>query len=352
MASTTPIGASPPREDTTSGATGDPPGVETPNKDSTRSRTQASSPAAQSSAGPRQPDNVEEWIWENGEWKILPENAVRGIGTGTAYKAWFHREEKWDTYYLAGEQAPYPEANTQSTSPDNNDPWRRWGQSPDARSEGRSEGEGSREWDGNYHRWEKDDKYRKRDGDIPEWDGKVMPRVNYFRKIDLWCETTGVPVEERAIRLLGKLTGEAFEKLDNVEPADLRRTDCIEYFKKLIDDAYEPIEDFRTGRVMDEFLDDFKRQNGQEIVDYNREWDKESKKAEKVAGELAKTWKAHLYVKKMRLTPELVSRLLSAAHGTWEVEPLKKAALITFPTVKGMFDRASHKKHGDKEKKD
>ena len=103
---------------------------------------------------------------------------------------------------------------------------------------------------------------------------------------------------------------------------------------------------------MDEFLDDFRRDSGQEIVDYNREWDKESRKAEKVAGELAKTWKAHLYVKKMRLTPELVSRLLSAAHGVWEVEPLKKAALITFPTVKGMFDKGS-KKFGDgKDKKD
>ena len=55
-------------------------------------------------------------------------------------------------------------------------------------------------------------KNNKRDGDIPEWDGKTGHRTTYFRKIDLWAATTGVEPAERGCRLLQKLTGEAFEK--------------------------------------------------------------------------------------------------------------------------------------------
>ena len=53
-----------------------------------------------------------------------------------------------------------------------------------------------------------------------------------------------------------------------------------------VDDVHEPIEDYRVGKVMDEFLDDFVRRKDQEIVDYNLSWQKELAKAEKVAGQL------------------------------------------------------------------
>ena len=203
-----PIGATPPRSSSAeAGTLGDPPNVGTPQQDSTKSRTQENSPSAQSGTGPERSDNEVEWIWQKDVgWQKLPARAVRGTGTGTSYKAWFDKDQCWDHYYLIGEQEPYPDVNTNQSSPQQEDPWRQWGSSPDAKSE-RSEDGASREWDG-YNRWDKDDKYRKRDGDIPEWDGKVVPRVNYFRKIDLWCQTTGVPEEERAIRLLQKLIGQ------------------------------------------------------------------------------------------------------------------------------------------------
>ena len=48
---------------------------------------------------------------------------------------------------------------------------------------------------------------KKRDGDIPEWDGKSEHRTTYFRRIDLWAATTGVDPEDCGCRLLQKLKG-------------------------------------------------------------------------------------------------------------------------------------------------
>ena len=60
----------------------------------------------------------------------------------------------------------------------------------------------------------------------------------------------------------------------------------MECFKECVVNAYEPIEDYRVGKIMDEFLDDFHRKPNDEIVDYNMAFDRELAKAEKVAGEI------------------------------------------------------------------
>jgi len=158
-----------------------------------------------------------------------------------------------------------------------------------------------------------------RDGDVPEWDGKAGHRTTYFRKIDLWEATTGVEPSKRGIRLLAKLTGEAFEKLENVDPKTLLGEDSVERFKKCIIDVYEPIEDYRVGKIMDSFLDDFVRKKDQEIIDYNLAWSRELHRAEKVAGELLPKWKAHLYLKKMRLNPIQKSQVLTGCLGEYTV---------------------------------
>ena len=90
---------------------------------------------------------------------------------------------------------------------------------------------------------------KKRDGDIPEWDGKSEHRTTYFRRIDLWAATTGVEPEDRGCRLLQKLKGEAFEKLENVDPTAIKVWNSIEKFKEHIVEVYEPIEDYRIGGI-------------------------------------------------------------------------------------------------------
>ena len=46
------------------------------------------------------------------------------------------------------------------------------------------------------------DEWKEKEGNIPTWDGKTGHRTLYFRKIDLWCATTGCLKTKRAIKLL------------------------------------------------------------------------------------------------------------------------------------------------------
>ena len=138
-------------------------------------------------------------------------------------------------------------------------------------------------------------------------------RATYFRKIDLWVDTTGVEKSHQVTRLFQKLSGEAFDEMEHLDTRMFKGFEAIEEYKKAIDDVYEPVEDHRVGKVMDEFLDDFASRKGQEIIDYNLSWQKELAKAEKVAGQLTDKWKAHLYLKK--LEPEQKSQVLTGALG-------------------------------------
>ena len=86
--------------------------------------------------------------------------------------------------------------------------------------------------------------------------------------------------EDQAVRLMQKLTGEAATKMADVKVKDVQIPGGVEKFMDLVNKAYESIEDYRVGKVMDDFLDQFQRKSGQEIADYNRAWFVEVTKAE------------------------------------------------------------------------
>ena len=254
-----------------------------------------------------------ETSWTDSGWKDIP---VSNIGSGTS-RAW-NGTRGWFNY----------SGNVATAEPDAWASYNRRERDSDAWSSRKNDADDD---------WNAKERRKNKDGDVPDWDGKSMHRTVYFRKIDLWTATTGVVPEEQAVRLLQKLSGEAFEKLENVKVEDVKCTDGVEKFKEYIINAYEPIEDYRVGKIMDEFLDDFQRKKDQEIVDYNRSWFSEISKAEKVAGELQPKWKAHLYLRKMRLSPYQKSQVLTGSLGDYTVEGLGKAALRTFPNVKEAF---------------
>ena len=66
-------------------------------------------------------------------------------------------------------------------------------------------------------------------------------------------------------------------------------------------------------------------------MDFNTKCIKELAKAEKCARELAPTWKAHLYLKEMRIGPAKESQILMGAFGKYDLEVFKRAALTSFP---------------------
>ena len=86
-----------------------------------------------------------------------------------------------------------------------------------------------------------------KEGDIPKWDGNTSRR-DYYKCIDMWVSATGLPPRYRAFRLLQNPRGNAWAKMEHVEPMSLRKHNGIQIFKDLLKKkAYEPIEEFRIN---------------------------------------------------------------------------------------------------------
>ena len=67
----------------------------------------------------------------------------------------------------------------------------------------------------------------------------------------------------------------------------LKTTDGVAKFIDLIRKRYEPLENYRVGRIMDQFMYEFTRKPDEEILDYNTRFDRELAEVEKSAGTLA-----------------------------------------------------------------
>ena len=91
---------------------------------------------------------------------------------------------------------------------------------------------------------------------------------------------------------------------------------------------------------MDDFMFSFERRHDEEIMDYDTRFDQELSRAEQVVGRLSEMWKAHLYLKKMRIGPEKESLVLTGALGKYTVSDLRKSALSAFPSMGSL--RKSH----------
>ena len=242
---------------------------------------------------------IQGWVWQAKRgWFELPLDARTTEDDPSSVKVWHQTKNDWVWVVATGVEL---EEQSQSYTP-------QWNNS-------------------------KNDK----DGDVPGWDGKSEHRTTYFRRIELWEATTGVDMHKRGVKLLAKLTGEAFHKLENVKPEHLEFPDSVDRFKLCIINAYEPIEDYRVGKIMDQFLEDFSRKKNQEILDFNRAWEMELDQAQKVAGELTPKWQAHLYLKKIRLPSSAKSQVLTGTLGEYSVKAMMKAALTTFPNIKEAF---------------
>ena len=242
---------------------------------------------------------------------------------------------EWGTWERAGSARPMSQAvrgTSEAAGSQAGDGHRDWtGYGGRWNDWGHSESWNHRDW--NSTPWRDNSGKGGKDDEPPDWDGKSEPLLKYLRQIDIWVEGTKMEPERRGVKLLGKLKGDAFDKMELIEPKSLKVFNGVEVFKELIRSKYEPNEHHRVGRIMDKFMYEFCRKTEEEIMDYDTRFDREVALAEKVAGELAPTWKAHLYLKKMRLRDDRESQVRTGALGQYTVEALRKSALSAFPSI-------------------
>ena len=94
---------------------------------------------------------------------------------------------------------------------------------------------------------------------------------------------------------------------------------------------FEPIEVFRRGRIVDDFVYDFERQQGEENRDYDTRFNILLRRFEAVVGQATPLIKAHVFLRMTNLSAEKQSQIVSAAISRYESEPLRDAMLTAIP---------------------
>ena len=115
-----------------------------------------------------------------------------------------------------------------------------------------------------------------------------------------------------------------------------KKKNGIEIFKKLLDQAYEPIEEFRVGKVMDDFIYRFYRKRDQDMSVYKHAWEKEILRVSEVVGELNARWKTHLWLSKSGLNHDQRTKLLVATLGKFDLEQMMSQSVRIFLDVKAI----------------
>ena len=86
--------------------------------------------------------------------------------------------------------------------------------------------------------------------------------------------------DRRGVKLLGKLTGDASDKMELLDAWTLKCSNGAGKFKAAVQAKYEPIESQRIGQIMDNFMYKFKRNPREELMDYDTRFDKEYRTTE------------------------------------------------------------------------
>ena len=164
---------------------------------------------------------------------------------------------------------------------------------------------------------------------------KVIPQVDgtdfrqYERRVLLFVSNTRVAPEREAGKLLERLEGRAFDSCEGIQ--DLETQIGVENLLDHLRTHFEPIEVFRRGRIVNDFVYDFERQSGEEIMDYDTRFNILWRRFEAVAGQVNPLIEVHVFLRKANLSAEKQSQIVSAAIGRYEHEPLLDAMLTAIP---------------------
>ena len=112
---------------------------------------------------------------------------------------------------------------------------------------------------------------------------------------------------------------------------DLETPDGVENLLDHLRTHFEPIEVFRRGKIVDDFVYDFERQPGEEIKDSDTKFNILLTRFEAVAGQVNPLIQSHVFLRKANLSTEKRSQIVSAAMSRHECEPLTDAMLTAIP---------------------
>ena len=161
---------------------------------------------------------------------------------------------------------------------------------------------------------------------IPTFDGADSRQ--YERRIVCLCPIHGWPQREGLVNWWSDWKdGHSIRE----GTQDLETPNGVGCFLDHLRTHCEAIEVFRRGRIVDDFVYDFKRQPGEEFRDNDTRFNILLRRFEAVAGQVNPLIKAHVFLRKANLSAEKQSQIVSAAMSRYEYEPLRDAMLNAIP---------------------
>ena len=137
--------------------------------------------------------------------------------------------------------------------------------------------------------------WRRRAGDkipVPEFDGEEQPghegsRVRgYLRRVNAWRRITRLKPCKQALALYNHLTGKAWRDGEEIDLDILDQDNGVDTFIDWISAKYLDREVVKVGRCMSEFFKVLKRTTGQDIKDFNQEFDRQASRLREVGCQL------------------------------------------------------------------
>ena len=187
---------------------------------------------------------------------------------------------------------------------------------------------------------------------VPEFSGEDdkdgMVTRGYLRKVAAWRRMTRLRPNKQALALYNNLTGRAWRDAEELDLALLDSVNGVDVFTQWVSEKYLDKEVVKVGKCMLEFFKHLKKGYGQEIRDFNQEYDRQVSRLKEVGCSLPDLCLAWLYVDKLRLENGAELNLLSSTGNKYELSKLQDAAVIQDRMNRRLWEP---RKYGDRDKK-
>ena len=178
---------------------------------------------------------------------------------------------------------------------------------------------------------------RLRGGDkisVPEFDGEENAgnegtrARGYLRRVNAWRRITRLKPCKQALALYNHLSGKAWRDAEELDLDLLDQESGVDVFIAWISSKYLDREVVKVGRCMSEFFKVLKKSSGQDIKDFNPEFDRQTSRLKEVGCQLPDVCLAWWYLDKLRLDNSSELSLLSSTGNNYSLQPLQEAAII------------------------
>ncbi len=163
---------------------------------------------------------------------------------------------------------------------------------------------------------------------ITEEDKEGHGPKSYLRKVVAWKRLTRLPRHKQAMALYNKLRDKAWVDAEELDLETLETNYGMTIYEEWIKKRYLDIEINKVGKIMKEFFRILRRKKGQDIRDFNAEFDRMSNRLKEIGCVLPGLCLAWLYVDKLRLGDSLEVGLLSSVGNEYDLSRLQGAAQI------------------------